>query len=681
MIQESNFSDAYGRPPRFDTVSNAMISPILFYDIETDSRFAAYAGLRLLGYQIGDAEPRQLDLDDPSEVQYFKEMYSSPEWLKVGYNNINFDDIVLYRHGFHVCPENRHDVFLMAKTINPLLPAYGLKFLSWYFYRDPHEPERRLHAWCNHNDRAMWQAPESLLRDYCLYDVTQTSRLFKLFWPIVQRPKHWAAYNSLELPMGEVIQQLTLDGQECLSLASIHDEISILRAQLVGLNVEACNLTEGVVPNLGSTQTVAKELKYIEDFELNTTDKGNLQLRKDELLTMLDLDDPQNDRSRLARLTYEYRGIIKQLGYLKSYRKSLLYSLRTCAARRVYRERGYGFIPKSFSLSTARTRRILSSSRFGINFQNQNYYSKRIQLVPPGWIGIWIDATQIENVVHMWASDDKERIRSYTGDPDWSEYVWLCNRILGGNRSRQELDGITSNANPTWSVYKQFKTCKLALNFGMGIAKFSRTNKIDTGRAKELFDQIHRACPAIKSLQRTIERELRTNGYVQDPWGHIYTGSPDIAYKVVAYFIQGCGTGSVPKAMARAIYDVLEEINTAFDTVSKHKVATLTTLIHDEIGFRIWAGLPTSTLIYTIRKCLYCMEGRFSHMFGGIPLRAKLKVSVTNAADATELNHYHLTPQQWDQSLIEYINQALILSNETNTLRRPQDYTQRYASV
>jgi hypothetical protein len=248
----------------------------------------------------------------------------------------------------------------------------------------------------------------------------------------------------------------------------------------------------------------------------------------------------------------------------------------------------------------------------------------------------------------MWKSKDLTRVKSYTSDPDWSEYVWLTNRVLGGNRSREELEAIASEANPSWSVYKQYKTCKLALNFGMGITKFSKTNRIEYGQAKEIFNAIHRACPAIKGLQRMIANELASKGYITDPFGHIYTGDPEQAYKVVAYYIQGCGTGSVPKAMARAIWETLQSLNSGHE-----KRALMTTLTHDEIGFRIHLSVSTDEILDTLWRCLDCMEGRFSPYFDGIPLRAKLSVSITTAAEAKVINHYHITKEEWESKIIK----------------------------
>jgi hypothetical protein len=296
---------------------------------------------------------------------------------------------------------------------------------------------------------------------------------------------------------------------------------------------------------------------------------------------------------------------------------------------------------------------------FGINFQNQNKDSKVVQLVPPGWLGVWLDSTQIENVVHIWASRDDERRDSYEADYNWSEYVWLCNQVLGGNRDRADLEKIDSPINPSWSIYKQFKTIKLALNFGMGPDKFADTTGLSRGDAVAMFDQVHQACPAIKHLQRLVREEIIRRGFVQDTFGHIYSGPIKQVYKVVSYLVQGMGTGSFPKAMTVANYETLHSLDTSirpnipcvrhpFTKVYSFGVLTGTT--HDECAFRISLGLPEATILRLIRECIYNMEERFSDMVGGIPLRAKAAFSITNAAEQEEISHKR---EDFEQVLLE----------------------------
>ena len=166
-------------PDNILKVSDIADDQIMFYDIETDSQFAPYCELKMIGVKYGFRDDPFL-VETWGQRQRFKESLANPEIIKVQFNGINFDDQVLWRHGFPVCEENRHDVFLMAKTVAPRLPAYSLKYINWHYFGDFHEPEMRLHEWM-HQTRtpSMWQAPKNLLKPYCLYDVhPQTTNLF-----------------------------------------------------------------------------------------------------------------------------------------------------------------------------------------------------------------------------------------------------------------------------------------------------------------------------------------------------------------------------------------------------------------------------------------------------------------------------------------------------------------------
>ena len=255
----------------------------------------------MIGFQVGvDGRPEILDTNDEKALSLFRDRLASPDWIKVHFNGINYDEIVLSLHGFPTNPINRHDVFLMAKTVIPSIPAYGLKFLNWWYFGDPHDPERRLHAWCKHHESEIYEAPWELLSEYCMHDVRQTVRLYRLLEPIVRTQRHWRAYSELELRMAEPLHEIILEGGECLNLLGLRQEIHRLKAMIHNYNREAYRLTAGRVTNLASREQVADHLVDEEDFDLKISDKGNLILRKDDLLTMLDLDNPTNDQSRLG---------------------------------------------------------------------------------------------------------------------------------------------------------------------------------------------------------------------------------------------------------------------------------------------------------------------------------------------------------------------------------------------
>lgn len=592
---------------------------LLIYDIETDDKFAPYAELRMIGAQQGLGGERFL-VETASERKWFREMLANPGVIKVTHNGTSFDDIVLHRHGFPVNESNRHDTYLMLKAIAPWLASWSLKFSSWHFFGDPHFPEMNLQEWMKVTGQSMWDAPKYLLEPYCLHDVYQTEQLFLMAWEIVQKKKHWNAY-CLDLQQGEPLREMMIVGGVYLDEKKIREEIATLQMTKLGWESRAAHLTNGRVQNPNSSQQMTAYLTS-EGFELGLTDNGEFSFNKDELLDLIDLDDSNNDRDPVARCTYEVRQIQAVLKYYKNYLTAL--GDNADSLRR-------GWIPKQYSISNARSRRYTSNSKYKLNFQNPTKAAKKVQIVPDGWLGVWIDSTQVENVVHIYESADRARRRAYEADDNWNEYVWLCNRILGGNRSKKELDEIPSPQFPGWSIYKQFKTIKLALNFGMGVDHFCHDSGVDKKTGKEAFALINEACPAIKALQNRVATDLNTKGNVQDVFGHIYTGEIRKAYKVVAYLVQGCGTASLPKAQIRANWEVLRTLgNTDF--------AHMSGTTHDENEMRISLRVGTEDIFATLQKLMWNMTGKFSPKFDNIPLRAKLYLSKTNAADAAEFN-------------------------------------------
>ena len=664
-------------------VSDISEKEIVFYDIETSSQYAPYCELKMVAFQLGiDSEPV---LVDRSNQEVFRKLVADPDIIKVSYNGINFDDIVLWRYGFYVHPRNRHDMFLALKTIRPTFPSFSLKFVNWALnipdqtLEDAwHEPEARLDAWLLHHQLGkdgMYRAPKKLLGEYCKHDVRETVNSFLAIWELVQQPQHWKPYVKLELAMGEPLHEMILLGQEYIDLDQIVRKIKELEKEKEEWKEKARVISKGKIKNVGSSQQVATYFRTVDKLELKLSDEGNFQVRKSDLLDLIDIEDETKDQNKIARCCYEVRDTTKVIGYLRSYLRAGQYEQQRntangkredslfrpsnstiCLSQRRLGNRsnkkGSNYsplsIPKSYYLSSARTRRFQSSSFFGINWQNQNDRSKVIQLVPEGWLGFWLDSTQIENVVHIWASEDKERREAYEADVDWNEYVWLTNTVLGGNRTKAELDKIESVIHPGWSVYKQYKTIKLALNFGMGTNLFAETTGLSKFAAESLFEEVHGACQAIRRLQHKVRRVIKEKGYIPDPFGHIYSGSVDQAYKIVAYLVQGCGTGSIPKAMTVANYRVLHSLDSSYPLFfpciyhpyrERYQYGVLCGTTHDECAGRISLGLPTDLIVSWLRQMLYNMEEKFSSLFDGIPLRAKLTVSLTNAAEQKKLDH------------------------------------------
>ncbi len=590
---------------------------ILFYDIESNHQYAPYATLKMIGAQEGiSGEPFLIDSEQ--KRRWFRRKLQCRKTLKCGWNSKSFDDIVLKRHGYPVCEENSHDIMLAMKTVHPHSASFSQKFCAFDWFSDPHFPEMAIEEWAKKNNRDKWEAPKELLGPYCLHDITQLCNLFRLVWDKVVQPEHWSAY-CLDISQGEPVHEMILEGGIFLDEKELRDRIATLQNEKMYWGQQAFQHSKGRVTNPNSGKQVGSYL-HNEGFTLALTADGEFTVDKHLLLDLVDVDHPDNDRDSVARCTWETRRINASLKYYENYVAAL--------QDKTYSDKA-NWIPVSYSISNARTRRYTSSSLFGLNFQNANEEATKVQRVPEGWLDVRIDSTQVENVTHIYESNDNARRRAYCADPDWNEYVWLCNQILGGDRKKSELDHIPSPQIPHWSIYKQFKTVKLALNFGMGVAKFCTTSGLDAKVGRRMFDLVHEACPAIHRLQRRVANDLATKGKVTDPFGHIYSGEVRMAYKVVAYLIQGCGTASLPKAQIKANWDTLKKNCGGYGVMCG--------TVHDEQAMRLNLKLGKKHILATLQKLMFNMTELFSPKFDNIPLRAKLYLSRTTAYDKKEV--------------------------------------------
>lgn len=578
---------------------------ILFYDIETDHQFPQYCSINLIGVKYG-FNGMGINFRDPKSVEAdkFRRKLADPNVIKVGFNNCNFDDIALLRHGYCINPVGRHDGYLMMKAIAPRIASYSLKYINWFYFNDPHFPEMEVRRWLKKTLMEWKDVPDFLMKPYLQHDLTQHMRVFQLAWDVVQEKKHWDAY-ALDLSQGYITEEMILDGGIWVNQSKAKKVFADLQIEQAEWNNAAYQISEGEVTNANSSKQMGAYLDE-QGFELALSNNGEFAVRKSDLVELRELDP-------VAECSFQVRRINGIVGQVANY----------IEASDDFPDDG-GWIPYAISISSARTRRFLSGSKYKINFQNSPKEVKEIQRVPPGWLGVWIDSTQVENVVHIYESEDWERLESYRDDPDWNEYVWLCNKIKGEDRDKAYWNSIPSPQIPHWSVYKQFKTAKLGLNFGMGPRKFAKTVGLDIKLAYDSFDMIHEACPAIHRLQNKVEKLIKQNGFVQDVFGHIYSGKASAAYKVVAYLIQGCGTGSLPKAQLRANYQTVHQFDRG---TTKNGLVCGTT--HDESAIRLRLSLGYDRILKILTESMFNMTKRFEHKFEGIPLRAKMYLSRT----------------------------------------------------
>lgn len=604
-----------------------------FYDVETTNEFPQYCELTLIGVLVEITDDSGLtklrDTIHGWEKPFTEEKINEARTIlcadydeRVGFNNLNFDDLVLYNNDIEISEQNTHDAHLAIKTCYPGLPSFALKFLAWHLLGDPHwkqfELEQSGHKWTGE------VTPEH--RAYHRHDLEQHRMIWDFVKDKVRTSQHWDAYQ-LDMGMKLPLQEMIFDGGIQVDVPKCQETLTTLQKKKTILQQETLRLTEGKIKNINSNKQVANWLSNVEDWALDQTATGEFQLKKKDLLEIIGFEDEEKARawqvgqpcaiSPVAMLAWQMRDNETLRKYVTNYNKAALGTNMD------------GWIPSSYSISRASTRRTLSKSFFKINFQNSTEDIEKFKIIPEGYLGWGIDSSQIENVVHIYESCDWSRREAYEKDVDWNEYVWLCNRILGTNKDKIELDSIKSSQVPHQSVYKVFKTAKLSLNFGQGATAFSKKLNLDIKKGRAIFNDIHQACPAIRELQNGVEHEIITKGYVQDTFGHIYTGYEEEAYKIVAYLIQGCGTGSLPKAQLRANYDTLHKWSTDMDT----NVGPLVSTTHDENTGLLRLDLGEEVITLILQEMMLNMTTKFEPKFDGIPLRAKLYLTTTNWYD------------------------------------------------
>lgn len=613
-----------------------------FYDLESDSEHPQYANMSLMGILIDD--PDDLLFEDQVYVwaaPFTEEKIAEISTIlngadqRIGFNNLNYDDLVLANYGCTVKEEGTEDAMLALKTVEPGLPSHSLKFLCWVLLGDPHWEEWEMQQKGHKFDGKITDE----LRTYHRKDLFQHRAIWDYVAYRTTLPKHKDAYR-LDMNMKFPLQEMTYDGGVLVDTKKAASTLKDLEERKLEIQSRIAEITKGKIKNANSNRQVGAYLSTVENYEMELTATGEFQVKKKDMAEILGMEDEELRKwrvgmpapfSEVAMLAWQMKDNETLRKYVNAYYNAAVGTNLN------------GWIPAAYGISRAGTRRTLSKSFYKINFQNSTEAIDEFKLIPPGMLGWFIDSTQVENVVHIYETCDIGRRAAYEADVEWNEYVWLCNRILGTTKSKKELDSIMSKQVPHWSIYKLYKTIKLALNFGMGVRKFSKSLGLDEKIGRKLFEDIHQACPAIRALQNGVQAQLESQGYVQDTFGHIYVGPPEEAYKVVAYLIQGCGTGSLPKAQLRANYDTLHSWS---DTIGVN-VGPLNATTHDEQSGLLDLNLGKEAIHTILADIMENMTTKFSPKFDNIPLRAKLYLSTTNWRDRK-----YNEQKDWQQGLI-----------------------------
>lgn len=131
-------------------------------------------------------------------------------------------------------------------------------------------------------------------------------------------------------------------------------------------------------------------------------------------------------------------------------------------------------------------------------------------------------------------------------------------------------------------------------------------------RARVFIRDYDSAFPAIKLYRKKLEREVRENGCITNPFGRRIPVPPDAPYKAVNYMIQSASTADLTKDRMVAMDDFL--LGSGRDA---HQVMT----IHDEIVVECLAEHVTHKFLLAMKTLLEDHGGRFR-----VPLPTELAI-------------------------------------------------------
>lgn len=507
-----------------------------------------------------------------------RSLLRNPKIPKV-FHNGKFDLQVLEGNGISVNGE-LHDTMALAKCLDARLPSFSLKHLMYCFLGDFHLEQLAMTEWfLSHGYKAMDDMallPKEIIDAYTRKDVEGTFLLWELLWPMVQKEglvKSYETERGLIRPVAAMERNPLLIDRKWVRLhyANVNIKAKGIYNEMKGMVDDDEDFNPNSIPQV-------TRLLMLEGFALEINEKGNAKFDK---AARAKIDHP------LAKLKSELSVLTKTTA---TYCKNLIKATETSP-----------LIFPNFQISEAVTRRFSSRGvdKIKINWQNFPEEMRRCLLIPKGKVGWFFDYKQIENIIHIYFTQDAERRAAYEADENWSEYIWLAERILGEKINKAD------------SRYKRIKSVKLGMNYGLGARKFATMNGIPFGEAREHFNAIQKACPAIKQLHRDVGRILAAKGFVTDPFGYRYWGDPEKGYKVTAWLVQGCAAALMKEAIIQ---------------VSQIEGVTPALTIHDELFFLT----DDDSEQWARAKCAYFAMTNFSHLFSGIPIRVETCRSQTN---------------------------------------------------
>ena len=480
-------------------------------------------------------------------------MLSNPSVFKIA-QNLKFDSIVLNHYGLKL--DFYGDTMLLAYSLDAGKGKFNLDNLSKKWLG--HSPISLKNLIGSGKSQISFdQVPIEKAAQYAAEYVDLTFRLWKTLEPRLACDKSKIVYETLELPMVEVLAKMEKRGIKIDRdiLAQLSNEFS---QSIRTLEDEIQNLA-GEKFNIGSP----KKLGDILFDKMNL--QGDKKTSKGARSTSVDvLQELASEGHIIARKVLDWR----QLSKLKSTYTDALPGYIQEETERVH---------TSFALAATTTGRLSSSEPNLQNIPIRTEKGKEIRrafISPFGKKLVSADYSQIELRILAHLADIPELNKAFANNQD-------IHAMTASEMFNVPVEGMDP------MVRRQAK----AINFGIiyGISAFGLANQLGISRteAGEYIKKYFKRFPGIRDYMETIKKFARENGYVETIFGR-KAHYPDInsgKFSVKAFNeraainapIQGSAADIIRQAMIR-MDDVLEQ---------KKLSAQMLLQVHDELIFEV----------------------------------------------------------------------------------------------
>ena len=468
-----------------------LTNEILSLDTETTSTSPIDAELVGLSFAVKEFEAFYVPIPSNREealriVNIFKEVYESPQILKIG-QNLKYDLEVLRNYGIEL-KGKMWDTMIAHYLIQPEL-HHNMDYMAEIYlnYQTIHIDE--LIGPKGKNQRSMRDLPPSQVYEYAAEDADITLRLKNKLEPELKKFECESLFYDIEMPLMPVLAEMEMNGV-CLDTESLKETSDILTKRMLDIEKRIYELA-GEQFNIASPKQVGdilfEKLKIVEKAKKTKTG---------QYVTSEDVLQQLRNKHEIVADILEHRGLKKLLGTYVDALPSLI-NKRT------------GHIHTSFNQTITATGRLSSSDPNLQNIPIRGEDGKEIRkaFIPePGCLFFSADYSQIELRVMAHLSQDENMIRVFSEGKD-------LHAATAANIYKKPIEEVTRDE----------RTKSKRANFGIiyGITVFGLAERLDIPRdeAKMLIDGYFATFPQVHDYMEKSKEIARQKGYVTTLFG------------------------------------------------------------------------------------------------------------------------------------------------------------------